>query len=136
MPWPAESGRPISPARSRLRALVPCDAVSVELPLIVDGSRRPTSAMAEHLRTCLRCQAELAGYRRLLRALRSLREDPVALPTPELVGETLRVIEEHLSGKRRRSPWAIAGALALAGAAIGMAALGTRYPRKPGAVLA
>jgi len=94
MPWPAELAR--RPAR-HLRALVSCNAVSDELPLVVDGSRRPSPAMEEHLRTCLRCQAELAGYRRLLRALKSLREEPVAFPAPVLVGEALRAVQEHLA---------------------------------------
>ena len=79
MPWPAEL-----PRRStrHLRALVSCEAVSAELPLVVDGSRRPSRAMADHLQSCLACQAELAGYRRLLGVLRSLRDEPVLFPSP------------------------------------------------------
>ncbi|HTV12302.1 MAG TPA: hypothetical protein VME20_10645 [Acidimicrobiales bacterium] len=124
MPWPAEIAR--LPAR-HLRALVSCNAVSDELPLVVDGSRRPSPAMEEHLRTCLRCQAELAGYRRLLRALKSLKEEPVAFPAPALVGEALRVVQEHLasfggaasgsSAARSRSGahWWVAGSVAAVG---------------------
>jgi anti-sigma factor RsiW len=118
MPWPAElSNR--SPAPSHLRALVSCEAVSDELPLVVDGSRRPSAAMAEHLETCLVCQAEVAGYRRLLRALRSMRESQVPLPSPELVGTTLRALRQHPLWVKRRSatPWLVAGALGVAGLA-------------------
>ena len=82
MPWPAEPFEFLAARapRRHLRALVSCDSVVDELPLVVDGSRRPSPAMAEHLASCLRCQAELAAYRRLLRLLRSLREDHVPAP--------------------------------------------------------
>jgi anti-sigma factor RsiW len=118
MPWPAElPNRPPTPRH--LRALVSCEAVADELPLVVDGARRPSAAMAEHLQTCLACQAEVAGYRRLLRVLRSMRESQVPLPSPELVGSTLSMLHQHPLWGRRRSvtPWLIAGALGLAGLA-------------------
>ena len=123
MPWPAEL-----PRRStrHLRALVSCEAVSAELPLVVDGSRRPSQAMADHLQTCLTCQAELAGYRRLLRVLRSLRDEPVLFPSPELIGGTLTALSERLveRSKRPAERWLVAGALvAMAAAALGAGAL-------------
>ena len=131
MPWPAEL-----PRRStrHLRALVSCEAVSAELPLVVDGSRRPSRAMADHLQSCLACQAELAGYRRLLRVLRSLRDEPVLFPSPELIGETLTALSERLvdRDKRlvdqdRRERWLVAGALVVIGvAAVGAGALVAR----------
>lgn len=131
MLWPAERGLvPASVRGHRLRAVVSCDAVSDELPLVVDGSRRPSPLMTEHLRSCLRCQAELAGYRRLVRALRSLRDQPVVSPAPELVSEALRALQEHLATRRRKNPWVIAGTVAAVGAAVGMAALGVRFPRR------
>ena len=145
MPWPAEIHQRPAPARWRsggghLRALVSCDAVSEELPLVVDGSRRPSLAMAEHLRTCLVCQAELSGYRRLLRVLRSLKEEPAGLVTwrPDLVGETLDALQRQLSGRqplgrqpfgrrrRRTDPWVLAGALAVGFAACGAGLLAAR----------
>jgi len=124
MPWPAELNRsPVRP-RGHLRALVGCDAVADELPLVVDGSRRPSAAMAEHLNTCLRCQAELAGYRRLLRVLRSLRDEPVSFPPPDLVGEALRALQDHISSRPRRttSTWLVAGGVA----GLGLVVLGAR----------
>ena len=128
MPWPAELSH--LPVR-HLRALVSCDAMSEELPLVVDGSRRPSPAMAEHLRTCLRCQAELAGYRRLLRVLRSLRDEPVTFPAPDIAGDALRalqerieVLQQHMSSRSRRGSetWLLAGAVA----GLGVALLGVR----------
>lgn len=131
MPWPAEL-----PRRStrHLRALVSCQAVSAELPLVVDGSRRPSPAMAEHLQACLACQAELAGYRRLLRALRSLRDEPVLFPSPELIGETLTALSERLVDRSKRSVdrdlrerWLVACAMVTAAAAaVGVGALFAR----------
>ena len=104
MPWLAEAAkRPPKDNHINLRALLSCEAVSEELPLVVDGSRRPSPAMDEHLRTCVACQAELAGYRRLLRVLRSIKGDPVLLPAPELVGSMLSVLRQHPSWRPKRS---------------------------------
>jgi len=131
MPWPAEVPRR-SPGH--LRALVSCEAVAAELPLVVDGSRRPSRAMADHLASCLACQAELAGYRRLLRVLSSLRNEPVLLPAPELIGETLTALSQGLVGRRqrpvdreRRERWLVACALVTIGlAAVGAGAMVAR----------
>jgi hypothetical protein len=83
--------------------------------------------MADHLGSCLACQAELAGYRRLLRVLRSLRDEPVALPSPALISETLTALSERLVDRRhrlgdrdRRERWMVACALVT----IGLAAVG------------
>jgi predicted anti-sigma-YlaC factor YlaD len=132
MPWPAELPNR-APTSRHLRALVSCDAVADELPLVVDGARRPSAAMAEHLHTCLACQAEVAGYRRLLRVLRSMRESQVPLPSPELVGSALSALHQHPLWGRRRSfaPWLAVGALGVVGvAALGAAAL-ARWGRPP-----
>ena len=122
MPWPAEAARTTAKGNLRnLRALLSCDAVSEELPLVVDGSRRPSDAMAEHLRMCLACQAELAGYRRLLRVLRSMRgrRRYFYLP-PELVGQHA---ERSCAGTLRGHPAGPnPGVAALA--AVGVVALG------------
>ncbi|HXW81125.1 MAG TPA: hypothetical protein VEJ84_16610, partial [Acidimicrobiales bacterium] len=122
--------RPPKGNHNNLRALLSCEAVSEELPL-VDGSRRPSPAMDEHLRTCVACQAELAGYRRLLRVLRSMKGDPVLLPAPELVGSMLSVLRQHPSWRPKRSePWVVALA-AVGVAALGAGALLARTGRLP-----
>ncbi len=91
MPWPAEHpparGARTGPtgqrngrfAQPHLRPVVGCDAVCEELPLVVDGSRRASTAMSEHLRSCPRCQAEMSSYQRLLRTLKSLKDEPLEL---------------------------------------------------------
>lgn len=129
MPWLAEASRRPPKGSLSLRALLSCEAVSDELPLVVDGSRRPSDAMAEHLRTCLACQAELAGYRRLLRLLRSMRADGDFVPAPELVGSTLDALRGHPSWEPRRAgPWRVA-AIAVGVAALGAGAVWARAGR-------
>lgn len=132
MPWLAEAAkRPPKGNHNNLRALLSCEAVSEELPLVVDGSRHPSPAMDEHLRTCVACQAELAGYRRLLRVLRSMKGDPVLLPAPELVGSMLSVLRQQRSWRPKRSePWVVALA-AVGVAALGAGALLARTGRLP-----
>jgi hypothetical protein len=93
-----------------------CDEVTVLLPGLVDGE--PASLEVQrHVDSCLRCQAELARYRRLLRTLAMLRTQ-YAEPAPGLLGETLVAITdaaEHgarrtlLSGRRLAYAGAIGG---------------------------
>ena len=70
--------------------------------------RRPESIprSQRHVETCLRCQAELARYRRLLRTLALLRTRYVE-PTPGLLGETLAALTD--AAERRRAPHAALG---------------------------
>jgi anti-sigma factor RsiW len=80
-----------------------------------------------HVGSCLRCQAEMAHYRRLLRALHTLRTEILA-PPPGLVDDVLAGLEEAgerhalraLLGGRRA---AYVGGLAVTAAAGGAAAL-------------
>ena len=113
-PWP-EALQRVPRSRGRhLRALVGCDTVVAQLPLVVDGSRRPTPAVAEHLRSCPACQAEQASYGRLLRALRSLR-DEVGSPAPPALAGTLGALQGRPSAaawgcRRAPGPWALGAA--------------------------
>ena len=77
-----------------------CDEVTTLLPALVDGDAASTSTVERHIETCLRCQAELARYRRLLRTLALLRTRYVE-PTPGLLGETLAAITD--AAERRRA---------------------------------
>ena len=59
---------------------VRCEDVTDQLSaLAAEESTLDTSA-ADHLASCLRCSAEVAQYRKLLRNLRSLRVDSVYPP--------------------------------------------------------
>ena len=79
----------------------------------------------QHVETCLRCQAELARYRRLLRALQLLRTRYLE-PAPGLLAQTLASLEEAgeqravrsiVTGRRLAYAGAIGGAAVAAGAA-------------------
>ena len=81
--------------------------------------------MQRHIETCLRCQAELARYRKMLRGLQLLRTRYLE-PTPGLLAQTLAAMEEAgerqamrsiLSGRRLAYAGAIGGAAVAAGAA-------------------
>jgi hypothetical protein len=92
MPSDATTTRRTTPAT------LTCDEVTELLPGVVDGSRPAADAVARHVDHCLRCQAELVQYRRLLRTLRQLRTD-VLEPAPGLLTDILANIEA--AGERR-----------------------------------
>ena len=104
-----------------------CDHVADRLPQIVDGVERAAPAVLAHVESCLRCQAELVQYRKLLKALHNLRTE-VLEPAPgtlsgilahlEAAGER-GAIRSLLSGRRA----AYVGGLAVATAAAGAGAI-------------
>ena len=75
-----------------------CEQVAELLPGLVDPSTPRDREVVRHVEACLRCQAELAGYRRLLRALHQLRTE-VLEPAPGLLADILVTIES--AGERR-----------------------------------
>lgn len=101
-----------------------CEAIAESLPGVVDGSARLDRAERRHVEQCLRCQAELAQYRKLLRAMRLLRTDVGTVPDG-LVGTILAHVESAgersavratLSGRRVAYLGGIAAAATAAGA--------------------
>jgi len=102
-----------------------CDDVADLLPQIVDGGARADARVRRHVESCLRCQAELVQYRKLLRALHNLRTE-VLEPAPgtlsgilanlEAAGER-GAIRSLLTGRRAAYLGGIAVATAAAGAA-------------------
>lgn len=105
--------------------LINCDDVAGVLPQIVDGSGHADRTVLAHVESCLRCQAELVQYRKLLRALHNLRTE-VLEPAPgtlsgilanlEAAGER-GAIRSLLTGRRAAYLGGIAVATAAAGAA-------------------
>ena len=105
--------------------LINCDEVAGALPQIVDGSGHADRAVLTHVESCLRCQAELVQYRKLLKALHNLRTE-VLEPAPgtlsgilanlEAAGER-GAIRSLLTGRRAAYLGGIAVATAAAGAA-------------------
>lgn len=84
--------------RDRVPDPATCQALAEQLPGVVDGSSRLDRADRRHVERCLRCQAELAQYRKLLRAMRGLR----AATVPEPTGLVTDVIA-HLEAAGERS---------------------------------
>ena len=102
-----------------------CDHVADLLPQIVEGTERAAPPVLSHVESCLRCQAELVQYRRLLKALRNLRTD-VLEPAPGTLTAILANLEAAgergamrslLAGRRAAYVGGIAVATAAAGAA-------------------
>jgi hypothetical protein len=51
-----------------------CSNLGLQLAGVADGSTRLEVPIQQHVSACLRCQAELAAYRKLRRSLLALRE--------------------------------------------------------------
>ena len=101
-----------------------CDDIADLLAEAADGTGVLDRAARRHVERCLRCQAELVQYRRLLRALHNLRTEVIE-PAPGLLPELLATLgaagERHairslLTGRRLAYGAGIAAATA-AGAA-------------------
>ena len=95
LPRPALRRRP---ARRPGGTTVQCDDVARILPEAVDSGAAVELSVQRHIETCLRCQAELARYRKMLRGLQLLRTRYLE-PAPGLLAQTLAAIEE--AGERR-----------------------------------
>jgi hypothetical protein len=77
---------------------VSCDQVADALPAIVDGLEVADLEVQRHVAACLRCQAELVQYRKVLRTLHQLRAE-VLEPVPGLLPDILAALEA--AGERR-----------------------------------
>jgi len=75
-----------------------CDELSEALAATADGSALLGGDERDHVERCLRCQAEMVQYRRLLRTMRAMRTD-VLEPAPGLLADLLAGLEE--AGERR-----------------------------------
>ncbi|MGH9300313.1 MAG: anti-sigma factor family protein [Acidimicrobiales bacterium] len=69
-----------------------CGDIAHLLPKVLDNDPHADSAAVAHVSTCLRCQAELARYRRLMRLLHQMRE-MAPPPPPGLVSELMAGLE-------------------------------------------
>jgi hypothetical protein len=83
-----------------------CDDLTDALSAAADGSALLGPAERQHVERCLHCQAELVQYRKLLRAMRSMRTE-VLEPAPGVLSEILANLEE--AGERRAIRSLIAG---------------------------
>jgi hypothetical protein len=74
--------------------------VAGQLPGAVDDPRALDGAQARHVAECLRCQADLAHYRRLRRVMGSMRPDRVAAPSG-VVADVVSLIDEAIQRRAR-----------------------------------
>jgi hypothetical protein len=70
-----------------------CDGVSRFLPAYVAGEETLDPATLAHVAQCLRCQAEIARYRRMLRTLHGLRVDREQAPAG-LIGNVMSGLDQ------------------------------------------
>ena len=100
-----------------------CDDVAQLLPEAVESGAAVELSVQRHIESCLRCQAELARYRRMLRGLQLLRTQYFE-PTPGMLAATLasitaaserRAVNSVLTKRRLAYAGAVAGAVAAAG---------------------
>ena len=75
-----------------------CESVSEVLPQLVDSGAEVDHRVISHVDNCLRCQAEMVQYRRLLRTLHQLRTEVIE-PAPGLVADVLAHVAA--AGERR-----------------------------------
>jgi len=74
-----------------------CEDLTEALAATSEGSGHLGRNERRHVERCLRCQAEIVQYRKLLRVMRTLRTD-VLEPAPGLLADILANLEE--SGER------------------------------------
>jgi anti-sigma factor RsiW len=70
-----------------------CEELAEMVSRSLDGDDPDDWLTRRHIGTCLRCQAELARYRKLVRTLRALRTE-VFDPGPGLVADVVAALEE------------------------------------------
>ena len=101
-----------------------CDEIADQLAAAGDIGKLTDRRARKHVEVCLRCQAEAAQYRKLLKALHALREDLVAAPHGlvadifvklETAGER-QAVRSLLNGRKAAYVGGIAVATAAAGA--------------------
>ncbi len=117
-----------------------CADLTDALAGAVDGETTLGRAERRHVERCLRCQAEIVQYRKLLRAMHSLRTD-VLEPAPGLLADILATLEEVgerqavrslLSGRRMAYLGGLAAATAAGAAGAIVFASRTRRARLAG----
>jgi hypothetical protein len=117
-----------------------CEDLAVALASTADGEGRLARGERRHVERCLRCQAEVVQYRKVLRAMRAMRTE-VLEPAPGLLSDVLANLEEvgerHavrsiLSGRRIAYLGGLAAATAAGAAGAIVYATRTRRTRLAG----
>lgn len=94
-----------------------CRDVSDAIPQIAAGEHADVEPRsADHVAHCLRCQAEVAAYRRVLRVMRTMSSDGCP-PSSEQLAAVLSGVDQHSWAVRVAYVGGITVATAAAGAA-------------------
>ncbi len=104
-----------------------CGSISDVLAEYGDVELLPVAAR-RHVKECLRCQAELSGFRRLSRSLRELAGVPVALD-PAIRHEILSDLDRFDDHANRRLAKATAATLGGLAAVAGVIVVASRQAR-------
>jgi hypothetical protein len=118
--------RAVSGLADTIRLRTPdCRQAAGWLPAVAAGETGVDDACRQHVATCLRCQAEVAFYRGMLRRLRALRHDEVPSP-PGALGAVLAALDAAAGdgpsgGANRVLRVAYVGGITVATAAAGAA---------------
>jgi hypothetical protein len=80
-----------------------CDDVGTLLAASADDPTLLSEPANEHVTSCLRCQAEQAQYRSILRVMKTLRGDIIAVQ-PELLGDVLDLVRPPAEVVKFRRP--------------------------------
>lgn len=108
---------------SESTTLDPCLEHAEELAGADDSAL--SAAASEHVQQCLRCQAEVANYRRMRRAMRTLAQEP-APEAPELEHRILVALDELDGRPSTRVPAVAAATIGGLAAAAGVIAIAAR----------
>lgn len=98
-----------------------CEAAAPALPALAVGDEPAPAGVRAHVEQCLRCQADIAAYRRMLRVMRALAGEQRD-PGPAAVGELLAMLAEASDPDRAPLRWAVSvgGVAAAAASAAGV----------------
>lgn len=96
-----------------------CDVIESQLVEIVDSPDHVSPLVDHHVKSCLRCQADLAKYKKLRRLSLSLH-DRVLVPDDDLLGDVLEAVRppatvHRIHGRGRKAMYV--GGLAVGAAA-------------------
>jgi hypothetical protein len=120
--------------------MLQCEDLTEALAATADGDAHLSRPERRHVERCLRCQAEVVQYRKLLRTMRTLRTE-VLEPAPGLLADILASIESAgerqavrsvLSGRRIAYLGGLAAATAAGAAGAIVFASRTRRARLAG----
>ncbi len=105
-----------------------CEIVESQLVEIIDTPDGASPLVDHHLKSCLRCQAEVAKYKKLRRASLSLK-DRVLVPDDELLSDILEAVRppatvHRIHGRSRKAMYV--GGIAVSAAA-GALVVATRF---------